>query len=262
MGAGDRPRRGADRPRPSEILSEPPHLPRATTEISPYSWTRACSRSATCATAGAIPIASTGGTPTAPSTPPAPTASGIPRTTYWASASGRKDGGGLGKGGGFGGERGRRERRGRHHVQERHGDGRTRPAGCTDGTGGGSCADQCARRGPAPGPPAAVLPRDHVRQPGADHRRARAGDGDGDRWPTPSPPGGCRRWPPRSGASSAAPPAGLRVFQDFFIDIDLPVALTQNDEISIPIAVYNYLPGAADGEADAGEAALVRAGER
>lgn len=35
---------------------------------------------------------------------------------------------------------------------------------------------------------------------------------------------------------------GLRVFQDFFIDIDLPVALTQNDEISVPIAVYNYLP--------------------
>jgi hypothetical protein len=36
----------------------------------------------------------------------------------------------------------------------------------------------------------------------------------------------------------------IRVFQDFFIDIDLPVALTQNDRISIPIAVYNYLPGA------------------
>ncbi|MFB3882196.1 MAG: MG2 domain-containing protein [Armatimonadota bacterium] len=35
---------------------------------------------------------------------------------------------------------------------------------------------------------------------------------------------------------------GLRVFQDFFIDIDLPVALTQNDEVSIPIAIYNYLP--------------------
>ncbi len=35
----------------------------------------------------------------------------------------------------------------------------------------------------------------------------------------------------------------IRVFQDFFIDIDLPVALTQNDRISIPIAVYNYLPG-------------------
>jgi len=37
---------------------------------------------------------------------------------------------------------------------------------------------------------------------------------------------------------------GLRVFQDFFVDIDLPVALTQNDEISVPVAVYNYLPGA------------------
>ena len=35
--------------------------------------------------------------------------------------------------------------------------------------------------------------------------------------------------------------AALRVFQDFFVDIDLPVALTQNDEVSIPVAVYNYL---------------------
>ncbi len=34
----------------------------------------------------------------------------------------------------------------------------------------------------------------------------------------------------------------IRVFQDFFIDIDLPVALTQGDEISIPVAIYNYLP--------------------
>ena len=34
---------------------------------------------------------------------------------------------------------------------------------------------------------------------------------------------------------------GVRVFQDFFVDLDLPVALTQNDEISIPVAVYNYL---------------------
>ncbi len=38
--------------------------------------------------------------------------------------------------------------------------------------------------------------------------------------------------------------AGLRVFQDFFVDLDLPVALTQNDEISVPVAVYNYLPQA------------------
>ncbi len=36
--------------------------------------------------------------------------------------------------------------------------------------------------------------------------------------------------------------AGLRVFQDFFVDLDLPVALTQNDEVSVPVAVYNYLP--------------------
>jgi 5-hydroxyisourate hydrolase-like protein (transthyretin family) len=35
---------------------------------------------------------------------------------------------------------------------------------------------------------------------------------------------------------------GVRVFQDFFVDIDLPVALTQGDEISIPIGVFNYLP--------------------
>lgn len=32
----------------------------------------------------------------------------------------------------------------------------------------------------------------------------------------------------------------LKVFQDFFIDLDLPVSLTQNDEVSIPVAVYNY----------------------
>ena len=35
--------------------------------------------------------------------------------------------------------------------------------------------------------------------------------------------------------------AGLRAFQDFFVDIDLPVSLTQNDEVSVPVAVYNYL---------------------
>jgi uncharacterized protein YfaS (alpha-2-macroglobulin family) len=35
--------------------------------------------------------------------------------------------------------------------------------------------------------------------------------------------------------------APLRVFQDFFVDLDLPVALTQNDEVAFPVAVYNYL---------------------
>jgi hypothetical protein len=33
----------------------------------------------------------------------------------------------------------------------------------------------------------------------------------------------------------------LRVFQDFFVDLDLPLFLTQNDEVAFPVAVYNYL---------------------
>ena len=33
----------------------------------------------------------------------------------------------------------------------------------------------------------------------------------------------------------------LKVFQDFFVDLDLPVALTRGDEVTIPVAVYNYL---------------------
>jgi uncharacterized protein YfaS (alpha-2-macroglobulin family) len=37
-----------------------------------------------------------------------------------------------------------------------------------------------------------------------------------------------------SGASS------IKVFQDFFVDPDLPVTLTQGDQVSIPVAVYNY----------------------
>jgi len=34
---------------------------------------------------------------------------------------------------------------------------------------------------------------------------------------------------------------GIRVFQDFFIDLDLPAMLTQGDEIAVPVAVFNYL---------------------
>jgi hypothetical protein len=34
--------------------------------------------------------------------------------------------------------------------------------------------------------------------------------------------------------------SSLKVFQDFFVDLDLPVALTQGDQVSIPVAVYNY----------------------
>ena len=35
--------------------------------------------------------------------------------------------------------------------------------------------------------------------------------------------------------------AGIRVFQPFFVDIDFPVALTQHDVVSVPVAIYNYL---------------------
>ena len=35
----------------------------------------------------------------------------------------------------------------------------------------------------------------------------------------------------------------IRVFQDFFVDLDLPVSLTRGDEVTVPLAVYNYLDG-------------------
>jgi uncharacterized protein YfaS (alpha-2-macroglobulin family) len=35
--------------------------------------------------------------------------------------------------------------------------------------------------------------------------------------------------------------APIKVFQDFFADIDLPVSLTQHDHVRIPVTVYNYL---------------------
>jgi len=33
----------------------------------------------------------------------------------------------------------------------------------------------------------------------------------------------------------------IRVFQPFFVDLDLPVSLTRNDQVGVPIVVYNYL---------------------
>jgi uncharacterized protein YfaS (alpha-2-macroglobulin family) len=33
----------------------------------------------------------------------------------------------------------------------------------------------------------------------------------------------------------------LRVFQPFFVDFDLPVSFTRNDEAAVPVVVYNYL---------------------
>jgi hypothetical protein len=43
-----------------------------------------------------------------------------------------------------------------------------------------------------------------------------------------------------SGSSS------VKVFQDFFADLDLPVTLTQGDRVSIPVGVYNYSGGRGD----------------
>jgi len=34
--------------------------------------------------------------------------------------------------------------------------------------------------------------------------------------------------------------SSLKVFQDFFADLDLPVTLTQGDQVTLPVAVYNY----------------------
>lgn len=36
----------------------------------------------------------------------------------------------------------------------------------------------------------------------------------------------------------------LRVFQPFFVDLDLPQALTVGDEVAVPVGVFNYLPNA------------------
>jgi A-macroglobulin TED domain/Alpha-2-macroglobulin family/Carboxypeptidase regulatory-like domain/MG2 domain/A-macroglobulin receptor binding domain/Alpha-2-macroglobulin bait region domain len=40
--------------------------------------------------------------------------------------------------------------------------------------------------------------------------------------------------------------SSLKVFQDFFVDLDLPVTLTQGDRVSIPVAIYNYSGSSGD----------------
>jgi uncharacterized protein YfaS (alpha-2-macroglobulin family) len=34
--------------------------------------------------------------------------------------------------------------------------------------------------------------------------------------------------------------SSIKVFQDFFVDLDLPVTITQGDRVSVPVAAYNY----------------------
>jgi alpha-2-macroglobulin-like protein len=53
-------------------------------------------------------------------------------------------------------------------------------------------------------------------------------------------------WRLNASAVSAAGQLGaaqspLRVFQPFFVDVDLPVSLTRGDEVALPIVVHNYL---------------------
>jgi hypothetical protein len=43
---------------------------------------------------------------------------------------------------------------------------------------------------------------------------------------------------PRGALGSST--GSIKVFQDFFTDLDLPVTLTQGDRVTIPVAVYNY----------------------
>ena len=46
------------------------------------------------------------------------------------------------------------------------------------------------------------------------------------------------------------------------MDIDLPVTLTQNDEVAFPVAVYNYLKTPQTVKLDLQAGSLVRAGRR
>ena len=54
--------------------------------------------------------------------------------------------------------------------------------------------------------------------------------------------------------------SSLKVFQDFFVDLDLPVTLTQGDRVSIPVAVYNYSGARGDVTLQLAEGRLVLAG--
>lgn len=44
-----------------------------------------------------------------------------------------------------------------------------------------------------------------------------------------------------AGGKLGAARESIRVFQPFFVDLDLPVALTRGDEVAVPVVVYNYL---------------------
>ena len=41
--------------------------------------------------------------------------------------------------------------------------------------------------------------------------------------------------------SARRPGKAIRVFQPFFVDLNLPVSPTRGDEVAVPAVVYNYL---------------------
>ena len=55
----------------------------------------------------------------------------------------------------------------------------------------------------------------------------------------------------------------ITVFQDFFVDLDFPVELTQNDELKVPVPIYNYLkvPQAIELRVEAGDGLELLDGE-
>lgn len=44
-----------------------------------------------------------------------------------------------------------------------------------------------------------------------------------------------------AGGQLGATQSGIKVFQPFFVDLNLPVSLTRGDELAVPVVVYNYL---------------------
>ena len=90
-----------------------------------------------------------------------------------------------------------------------------------------------------PRPP--ELPRDLALASRADHRRPGPRRPGRSIWPTRSPPGASRWAPSRPTEAWAPRKSSIRVFQPFFVDVDLPSALTRGDEIGIPVVVSNYL---------------------
>ena len=75
---------------------------------------------------------------------------------------------------------------------------------------------------------------------------------------TASPPGCCARWrsPRQTGLGIAE--AQLRVFQPFFVTVDLPYSAIRGEEFPVKVALYNYLDTHRGVHGGAGAGRLVR----